>query len=225
MTARRLSTGAALATLARVTLLRARRGKALWIAALIAALPVAYAAIARAQHAGIDADDIFQRVLPIYALLPAMLVGSSIGDEIEQRTTTYLWSRPLARWTVLAGKLLALAPVVAAYGVVGWLLALKLGGFEASGAGAAAMALGGVVTSAVTAGIALVVPRYAMALGISYMLLDLVIGWLPFSLRALSLTHQLHALTQGDTAAAGWALAITAAWTGVAVLRVRKREA
>lgn len=220
-----LSTGAALATLARVTLLRARRGKALWIAALIAALPIAYAAIAHAQHAWIDADDIFQRVLPIYALLPAMLVGASIGDDIEQRTTTYLWSRPLARWVVPAGKLLALAPIVAAYGVATWLIATRLGGVEATAASTAAMALGGAATSVVAAGVALVVPRYAMSLGISYLLLDLVIGWLPFSLRALSVTHQLHALTKGESAGAIWALAIAAVWAAIGGLRIRKREA
>ena len=39
--------------------------------------------------------------LVVMALLSSVFVASSIGEEIEERTITYLWSRPLPRWTLL----------------------------------------------------------------------------------------------------------------------------
>src|SRR5262249_18729219 len=106
-------------TLAAITLKRLGRGKALWIGALSAALPpvfgIAFSATRLHAHGGTRApDDLFSITVGLLAMLPAMFVGSSIGEEIEERTSTYLWSRPIARWAVLAGKLCALTPIVIA---------------------------------------------------------------------------------------------------------------
>src|SRR5207237_965006 len=67
-------------------------------------------------------------MMMILAILPPLFVSSSIGEEIEDRTTTYLWSRPLARWTVVGGKLLALVPVVLALALGGWFVAYEIAG-------------------------------------------------------------------------------------------------
>jgi hypothetical protein len=187
------------AALAGVTLKRLGRGKALWIGLAIAALPVINASIvhANARRFNASPQEMFAASLLLLALLPAMFIGASIGEELEDRTSTYLWSRPIARWAVLAGKLCALTPIVVALVVGGWCAASEIWADRApTWISCMALAAGCVGTSLVTAGIATVVPKHGMAFTIAYVLVDLFIGALPFSLRELSVTHQAMVLSQ-----------------------------
>jgi ABC-type transport system involved in multi-copper enzyme maturation permease subunit len=227
--------------IAQLTLARLRRGRALWAALIIALLPAAAAIVFRGQvHSERDRAEMISGLyvpqLLVLAVIPAMFVASSIGEEIEDRTITYLWSRPLARWHVIAGKLVALAPVAVAITVVGWLLAVQLGlGSVAPvrtlvGLGAAALAI-----SMVSAGIATVAPKHGMALTIIYMLLfDLPIGEIPASLQILSVTHQARMIagirTLGVEPGSPVGPAITMAvigsiWLAVGLWRIRRLEA
>ena len=123
----------------------------------------------------------------VLAVVPAMFVASSIGEEIEDRTITYLWSRPLPRWHVIAGKLVALAPVAIGH------LAPRLAGRRCKvGTDApsrrdgrsSASPLPRVAISMVAAGIATLAPKHGMALAIIYMLLfDVPVGEIPASLQ------------------------------------------
>jgi len=182
-------------TLAGVTLTRLGRGKALWIGCLFAALPIMYATGVHARHVKPAPDDLFKISLLLLALLPAMYIGASVGEELEDRTSTYLWSRPIARWAVLAGKLCALTPIVIGLIVGGWFAAIEIW-TEAAPSLASCLALtaGCIAASLVAAGIATVVPKHGMALTIGYMLVDLFIGALPFSLNELSITNQANVL-------------------------------
>ena len=108
------STSQAVWTLAAVTLKRLGRGKALWIGGLLAALPVLSASVLHARRFAASPDDLFKPTTLLLVLLPAMFIGASLGEEIEDRSSTYLWSRPIARGAVLAGKLCALTPIVIA---------------------------------------------------------------------------------------------------------------
>jgi hypothetical protein len=81
----------------------------------------------------------------------------------------------------------------------------------------------------ITAGIATVVPRHGMALAIGYMLVDLFIGAMPFSLDAVAITHQTRALAgvSGEPSIASAVIAmaaIAAVWGAIAVSRIRKLE-
>lgn len=229
-------------TIARLTLARLRRGRVLWAAIGIALLPVAAALVFRGQiHGERDRADMLAGLyvpqLLVLAVLPALFVSASIGEEIEDRTITYLWSRPLPRWHVIAGKLVALAPAALVISLVGWGLAVMLGTGEPApartmiGLGAAALAI-----SMIAAGIATLAPKHGMALTIIYMLLfDLPIGEIPASLQVLSVTHQARVIAgiraQDVAANAGWlAPAVTMAvlaliWLSVALWRVRRLEA
>lgn len=219
-------------TLAAVTLKRLGRGKALWIGALIAALQVVYATIVRAHHDLASPDHLFQASRSLLALLPAMFVGAAIGEELEDRTSTYLWSRPIARWAVLAGKLCALTPIVIALIVGSWYVAIQIATNAApSLASCLALAAGAVATSLVAAGIATIVPKHAMALTIGYMLVDLFVGAMPFSLDALSITNQVNVLARlgdgppviGTPSIA--LMVIGGLWAAVGFMRVRRLEA
>ena len=229
MTAQTPSTLASVVTLASVTLKRVTRGKALWVGAAIALLPILYGNAVHLTRHTATPGEIFVLLRPLLALLPAMFISASIGEDIEDRTSAYLWSRPIARWAIIAGKLVALVPVITVLIVGSWLSAVAGGtGALPSLASSAALIAACIATSLVAAAIAVLVPKHGMALTIGYLLLDNFFGALPLSLAQLSLTHQAHELAQlGDPAVITPAIAlaaIAAAWTAIGLARIRRLE-
>ena len=84
-------------------------------------------------------------------------------------------------------------------------------------------------TSFVAAGIATVMPRHGMAMTIGYMLVDLFIGAMPFSLAELSITHQTGVLAQlgGPSPVATPLVAMAAVagtWAAIGLVRIRRFE-
>ena len=222
--------------IAGVTLRRLVRGRALWVAGAIAALPIAFAALLRegnARPAGTIVDVTMFETL-VLAVLPALFVASSIGEEIEDRTTTYLWSRPIPRWAVLIGKLGALVPVIIALVLPSWVIALQVGAETwPSAASFGGLAVGALALSAAAAAIATLVPKHGMALTICYMLFfDLPVGALPASLRELSVTHHVRVIAdmlgrtdESAALAVVGCLSICAFWLTVGLARIRRLEA
>jgi ABC-type transport system involved in multi-copper enzyme maturation permease subunit len=208
-------------TLAGVTLRRLSRGKALWIGALIAALPLVYAFIMRGRGAA-SPDDLFTFLRPLLALLPGMFIGASIGEEIEERTSTYLWSRAIERWVVLAGKLVALAPIVIGLVVAAWVVSTAiLTGSPPTAISCVALGAGALAASLTAAGISTVVPKHGMALTTGYMLVDNFIGVLPVSLREVSITYQAGELAHLE----GGPMVIITPVIALAVIAADPREA
>jgi ABC-type transport system involved in multi-copper enzyme maturation permease subunit len=228
----RLTTAQAVRAIAGLTLRRVSRGRTLWIAALIAAVPVMFGAV---LHVLLGprrdmADNMLLFQLLVLAVLPPMFIASSIGEEIEDRTITYLWSRPIPRWAVVIGKLLALAPIAMVLVVASWHLACALG-LQSMPSPRSHLALAAVALSAISTGIAVLVPRHGMALTIGYLLFDFWIGIIPASIQNLSVLHHVQAIsfpkpegTDVPTAAA-WLVAVAAAWLGLGLWRIRRLEA
>jgi len=219
------------ATMASVTLKRLGRGKALWTGGAIAVLPIGFAVIVRTRHSALNGKMLIPSLL-LLVILPAMFIGGSIGQEFEDRTTTYLWSRPIARWAVLAGKLCALTPIVIVLIVGSWCAASTIWvGAAPTPASCGALAAGAVAASLVAAGITMVLPRHGTALTIGYLLVDLFVDAMPFSLRELSITHQTGQLAHLGSQAPITATpviaiaAIAALWTVIGLARVRRIEA
>lgn len=222
---------AMVSTLAGVTLRRLVRGKALWIGVVIAALPLCYAVSFHFGKLRATSSKVFDLALMLLAIVPAMFVGSAVGDEIEQRTSAYLWSRPLARWVVLAGKLYALVPVVVVLIVGGWAAAAAIGLGTPPAPDAVLALLAACLASAfAAAGMTTLVPNHGMAMTIAYMLVDLFIGALPFSLQQLSITHQARIIAGFDRVPQAYAapliaLAVIAAvWGAIGLWRIRRLE-
>lgn len=227
---RRLAAGPALGAVAALTLRRLRRGRALRVAAAIAALPVAYALAGSPRVAGSRGTASLVLELLLFAVLPPMLVAASIGEELEDRTGTYLWSRPIPRWTIVVGKLAVLGPLAAAMLAVSWLVAARLGdGAFPPARAVLALGAGALAAAAVAAGLALLAPRHALAVATAYLLFfDLPVGELPVSLRQLSVSHHtlaLSGLKDGDGGAALLALALLGGgWLVVGLRRLRRLE-
>jgi ABC-type transport system involved in multi-copper enzyme maturation permease subunit len=227
-------TATIIGTIAALTVRRLVRGRAVWISVAIALLPVAFSALMHERHRITrPLTDLFVIEELLLAVLPAMFVASSIGEEIEDRTTTYLWSRPIGRWAILAGKLVALVPIASALIVAGWIGAVEVQFHHLpDAASVAGIVAGTLVLSLIAAGMATLVPKHGMALTIAYVLFfDFPIGALPASIRQLSVSHHLRVLSldlTGDdsrTVAAIGITAIACVWAAIALWRIRRREA
>ena len=221
--------------IASLTLRRLFRGRAVWVSVIIAALPIAFAAALRAQtkKPNLQIDILVFETL-LLAVLPAMFLASSIGEDIEDRTTTYLWSRAVPRWSVIAGKLIALAPLTASLVVASWLAAVYTGDHVVPPVmSIVGIAAGAIVVCCVATGIATLVPKHGMPLTIAYMLFfDIPVGVMPVSLSELSVTHQLRALSEIvpeiKDAPSGGAIGLAVlgtVWLAIALWRIRRLEA
>jgi hypothetical protein len=223
-----VSDTAAVFALARLTAWRFVHGRMPWVGALVAALPIAFAAALRG-HASF-ATRSFEIEELLLVVLPAIAVAASITSELDDRAVTYLWSRPLARWTVVVGKLVVLAPFVVALVALSWIASNAVGAGElpslASIGGLAAGALGATMISAA---LAIVAPRYGMVLAIVYMLCDGVVGEIPAHIQLISITHdagELAGVTGSSPAVAAIGLVIiSSSWLAYGLRRIGRLEA
>jgi ABC-type transport system involved in multi-copper enzyme maturation permease subunit len=105
---------------ARMAWLRMRRGRVVWLAAAMFALPLVYVAgLAIAGHWG---RGLFDDVCELYFLflipfVPALTASATVAEEIENKTFTFVFARPAPRGAMVIGKLWA-ATVPAIFVVV-----------------------------------------------------------------------------------------------------------
>jgi hypothetical protein len=223
--------------IAALTLTRLARGKALWVGAIIAFLPVMFGALARSRNGADPAAlvDILVFEQLLIVVLPGMYVASSIGEDIEDRTTTYLWSRPVQRTAIILGKLVAILPIMWVLVIASWSAAAQVGANIAPTPNQLFALAGGVTAIAmIAAAMATLVPRHGMALTIVYMLfVDFPVGALPASMRYISVSQHVRTIAKvrGDTTTdspelAALAFAVIAAvWLALALRRIRTLEA
>jgi hypothetical protein len=222
-----VSHAAAVFAIARLTAWRFVHGAAPWVGLFVAALPVAFAAALRTRASfALRAFELEELLLVV---LPAIAVAASITSDLDDRAVTYLWSRPLARWTLIVGKLVVLAPFVVVLVVASWIAASAVGaGHLASAPTIAALAAGALAATLITAGLATAAPRYGMALAIVYMLVDGVVGQVPARMQLLSVSHdvaELARVTGSSPIAAGVGLVvIPAAWLAYGLRKIGRLE-
>jgi ABC-type transport system involved in multi-copper enzyme maturation permease subunit len=94
----------------RMAWLRMRRGRVVWLAAAMFALPIAYVAgLAIAGHWG---RGLFDDVCELYfrfliPFIPALTASAAVAEEIENKTFTFVFARPAPRGSLVIGKLAA----------------------------------------------------------------------------------------------------------------------
>jgi hypothetical protein len=221
--------------IARYAWIRLWRGKSYWISLILAAAPVVLAVM---PGAGAErwrrALELAIQVVPLSA---AIHLAHAVAEELESATATYLWSRPIARTALLAGKLLAALPVVLGVAVLPVTAAWAITHAGALGASAGALGsavtattLGGLTAAMVAAGMGALFPRQAFVVALAYLLfLDKILGVIP-NLGYVSIVHHMRALaglhTDVDRPAAAIALlALALLWLGIGVVRLRTLEA
>lgn len=235
MTASILTGLEATTALARLSLRRVLRGKALWFALGLGLLPCLLSIAWRAHDtAGIE---VWDRGITTFALvmtiIAPILVASSLSDEIDDRTAAYLWSRAVPRWSVVAGKLLGLAPVVAlalalgltaSWGILGGPAAVPVADFART---LLAFVAGAIGCSAVSALIATLAPRFAVPVAVAWLLLfDATIGALDVGLHVITVSFGVRAIATGSSGVAGpiSLVALTALALAIAIRRVERIE-
>jgi ABC-type transport system involved in multi-copper enzyme maturation permease subunit len=98
---------------ARMSVTRMLRGKTVYVTALLGFVPMLFALTDSgrspkgAWHSAIEGAIRF--VVPFAA---AMQVSGAVSEELEQKTFTYLWSRPIHRSAIILGRLLAMVPMI-----------------------------------------------------------------------------------------------------------------
>jgi ABC-type transport system involved in multi-copper enzyme maturation permease subunit len=223
--------------LARLALVRAARGKALWISMATALLPLVVVSVQVGlghshQTMWESAFGLTMLTLPI---VPPILIGPSISDELEDKTSAYLWSRALPRWSIIAGKLVGLAPICAAISAVSLAIAwLVMGGPGAVSVGTALRGFAGVgfaalIASTLVAALATLVPKHAVAVSVVYLLfVDKIVGELPIKLQYTSIAFGGRAIAgfteQGAIAGVTTLVAIATLAIAVAITRVARME-
>jgi ABC-2 type transport system permease protein len=233
-----LGAGAATGLVAQLTWRRMLRGRALRFSAAIAALPLLATAL-EVRHGGHGAGtwrEMYAFAVFLLAVLPPMHLASAIGEEREEMTLSLLWSRPLPRWSVLTGKLVALVPLLSAILAASLTATFFLAWADTSEVamllvGIGAMALGTLAVGCQAMALGSLVPRHPLAIAIVFMLvIDLPIGLLPMALQQLSITHQVRVLARIDQypdpwlPALLWLLGMAAVWLGIALVRIRRLE-
>jgi ABC-2 type transport system permease protein len=154
-------------------------GRRMVIVVLVASVPVVIAGIARLFASDEPTDEFvggaFQGVLTalVLPIVTLAIATSAFGDEIEDRTLSYLTMKPISRaWIVLAkyaAVLVVTGPVIVASGVIVALLG-GLDGIQPSLAVATALAAGVVGYAAAFTWAGLMTTR-ALPLGLIYVFL------------------------------------------------------
>lgn len=100
--------------IARLSLRQARRGRLLRVTALVLCLPL-LASVAGLLSGNAGAS-FFDTLVDLYlryliALVLALHASTSVAEEVQGKTITYLWSRPIPRWALPLGKYLSTVAV------------------------------------------------------------------------------------------------------------------
>lgn len=227
-----LSTMGAISAMAALTWKRTRRSRTLIISLVLTLLPAAVGVAMRLTAGQMPESELWGNVLRTELVLLAVLcplyAAASLGDEIESGTMTYLWSRPMPRWTIGAGKLVALTPIVAVMLVASSVMAMQVARSAMPPTlGLVALAAGAVTVSLASTGIAMLVPRHSMVVPMAYVLfIDLPLGEIPIALYRISMTHHLRVMGTGEATAENyaWLAGVTAFWTLLGLWRLRRFE-
>lgn len=136
-------------------------------------------------------------------VLAALLYGSAaISSELENKTLTYLFARPIPKWVVLLGKYLGFCVCLAALAATSvtftWLSVGKPKGGVWLWSFLKTSTLAIFAYGAVFTWIGLMVPRRAIFAGLVVALVEFITALIPSVAKQFTVTHYLRALNFAD---------------------------
>ena len=141
----------------------------------------------------------------VACLLLALFYGSSLlGTELENKTLTYLFTRPVKRWRIITGKYLAivcvLIPPTAVSLSISWML-MGATSVERILPGVLAGAAGGIIAyNAVFVLLGFIAPKRAMVLALMYgVVFEFILSFVPALVNEFTITYYLRSLVVGIT--------------------------
>lgn len=229
---------AAIGVLMRLSWTRLWRQRAVWMALALMGLTVLFATLARGDDgpfAPWPMTSYFVLRLPLM-LSAAILLAPTISEEVESKTYTYLWSRPVPRPALLLGKVAAVVPLL----VVGFSIAITaswliLGAEDPVSLARvlAAAAAGTLGTAALALGAGAVFPKHPFIFVLGYVLLiEQLMPFVP-TLKNLTVSYHLlsiagtpppHMTVESVPSAVTSLVLLSAAWIAVGILRIRRAE-
>ena len=133
-------------------------------------------------------------------LLLALFYGTSVlADELDGKTLTYLFTRPLPRWRFVVGKYLGIVIALilpTALSLLGaWLIMGLPGGLELFGSVLVGTAFALLAYNALFVLFGFLVPRRAMIVALLYgILFELILSFVPALVNDLTITYYLRSL-------------------------------
>jgi ABC-type transport system involved in multi-copper enzyme maturation permease subunit len=225
--------GAATLSIAGLTWKRLRRGRAIWVSVLLSAVPVMMSNLISGNDHANGINDVLAVSILLLAIVPSLHIASSLSEELEERTAAYLWSRPIPRWTIVSGKMLALVPFVAALSIAGAIgAAYNIGAVGVTleiDRAVIGLGLGVLAVSCCAVGIATIATKHGAPISMVYLMaVDHSIGLVDASLANLSITRHVRDIVYmyGSVSAKPiiGLLAISLVWLVVALTRIRRLE-
>ncbi len=222
--------------IARLAWKRLWRSRTIWMSAILFVAPVLLAGMTAARMR--NADERWDRVAELalrsmVLLAPVVHLATALSDELEARTYTYLWSRPISRSSILLGKMLAVTPALVGLGLVSMAATWALCG-AGHGLGAALLATGvGIVAaSAFAVGIGALFPRHPLVVALGYVFFaEQILPEVPSVQRLTTLFHVTQIANVGDDRGLEGRLSalvtlaiLSAIWLALALWRVRSTE-
>jgi len=185
--------------------------KRAWIVLLVAALPLLLSVVIGRRgptHRG--AEEVTElsiycfvvHVLAVSGLLSLLLGSSLVASEVENRTITYLFTRPVARWRIVAAKFTAtcafLLPPVALSLLGSWFILGAPGGAPVLGALMASAVLSVPAYTAVFALLGTIAVARALVVGIVYIVFfEGFLSLVPAVINSLTISYYLRSLAVG----------------------------
>ena len=151
-------------------------GKRMWLMLVLAAIPLLFAvifALVETDATGLEFSNALTNPVIASTILPLVmlvLATSSFGNELDDHTLPYLVLKPIARWKIVASKLLASLLVGGVPVVVTGLLSTLIsaeGDVGHAAVTAAALLVGAMAYAALFTWAGLAV-RYALPFGVAY---------------------------------------------------------
>jgi len=226
--------------IARLTFKRLFRSKGIWFTFAMSLLPILIATLGSRDSDTPKKvwDAVFGIGLLLYCIAPPIHLASTIAEEIEDKTFTYLWSRPFPRWSVITGKVLALLPTLCVLFSITFGLAFFMSYGDKASAntdmlmkGMTSLWLGMLAASCVCIGLGSIVPRFPLVVSIIYLLIiDIAISGIPAAVNHASVIYNMVVIAgledkNSDTLTAVISLlCISALWMSVAVWRIGRTE-
>jgi hypothetical protein len=222
-------------TIARLAWMRMWRGKLIWVTGILLVLPIlaALAVVFGPDHHHADRwNDVAEMTFRSLVLLaPVLHLAPVLGEELDGKTYTYLWSRPLSRQAVVLGKLLAFTPAmaIAAAAVVAAAYMIIQPGEDNLLRVIGATVAGVVAASAFAVGIGSLLPRHPLVLALAYvMFAEQILPSVPAVNNVATLYHVGVIAGIDPSGDAGRSLVglalLTGIWLGVAMWRASGLE-
>lgn len=205
MSASMLDTRTAIDAIGRMSLTRLARSKALWISAALAMLPVLGAILisGSSKSAATNWTMVHLTLRLTIVLIPPLVVGASLADDIGEKSSAYLWSRALPRWVIVAAKIIYLVPVIfglaAVSATLAWLIAHDAAGVDAADLARTLVGIAAttIAASALTMMAVVLAPRFGVVIALCWLLtLDVALGGRAMGARVIATSFSIAAFAE-----------------------------